>query len=51
MRVRAGENDVSKGNVVPRLYKCVHAIALIIGTTRKLRGRHSAASLHAEAVF
>ena len=27
MRLRSGKNDVPEGNVVPRLHKCVHAIA------------------------
>lgn len=32
LRLRSGKNAVSAGNVVPRLRKCVHAIARIIST-------------------
>jgi hypothetical protein len=36
MRLRSGKNGVPEGNVVPRLHKCVHAIARTISHWRKL---------------
>lgn len=36
MHLRTGKNIVLKGAMVPRLLKCLHAVARIISTRRKL---------------